>query len=87
MSVDVQGMRVFLEDAIPLEELEILKDQQRLVAKNVSNQTRRTLYFVLREAGHTPTVARRCRHWHFQSIISLISIQNFAQQSEQRGEP
>lgn len=67
-------MEIKIEEFIVPEDLVILRDSRMLVGANISNTTRRYLYRVLRNAGYTSYVARRCRHWHLRDIKGLLSI-------------
>jgi len=72
---DVEGIKVFLVNALSEHDLQVLKDPRRFVKMAISPQARRTQYFALRQAGHSAAAARRCRDWHIQSVLGLIDIQ------------
>lgn len=75
MTVDIEGIQVFLENAIPEHEIERLRDKNVFCpGRYLSNNTRRTLYGVMRSCGFTPRVARRCRTWHLLDLLSLIEV-------------
>jgi len=72
---DVEGIKVFLVNALSEHDLQVLKDPRRFVKMGISPEARRTQYFALRQAGHPAAAARRCRDWHIQSVLGQIDIQ------------
>lgn len=59
---------------VEFDDMDAIRDHRRLVHFNMTEALRRERYRMLRDVGHTYTVARRGRDWHERDFRGLLAI-------------